>query len=277
MTVDTSKEVKEQGWRARLHEIIFEADTFAGKLFDISLMCAIVLSIITVMLDSVDDIAAKHGTTLNVLEWVFTAFFTLEYIARIVVLRRPAKYIFSFFGIIDLLSVVPTYIGLFVPATQYSVALRTLRLLRVFRVLKLARYLGEARILAQALKASRAKITVFLVAVLSIAIIMGTLMYIIEAEKNGDEFTSIPRSIYWAIVTMTTVGFGDIKPITELGQFVASILMIMGYGVIAVPTGIVGAELSRTKVSTNTRACESCGGEGHDDDAEHCKYCGETL
>lgn len=271
-------------WQRRLHEIIFEADTPAGKAFDVGLLITIILSVIVVMLESMPIVRdLGYEPALNILEWVFTIVFTIEYIARILVLGRPWSYIFSFFGIIDLLSILPTYIGLFLPQGEYLLVIRTLRLLRVFRVLKLVRFLREANSLINALKASRAKITVFITAVLILVIIFGTLMYLIEGQEPNSKFDSIPRSIYWAIVTLTTVGYGDISPVTDLGQFISAIIMILGYAIIAVPTGIVSAEIvsqagnSGKAQEVSTQACMQCGKEGHEPDAEFCKYCGAKL
>ena len=265
------------GWKKRVHEIIFEADTPAGKLFDIVLLLLILLSVAVVMLESVPSFREEHGTLLKTSEWVLTLLFSIEYILRIVSVMKPTRYILSFMGIVDLLSILPTYLSIFIAGPQYLVIIRTMRLVRVFRVLKLTRYIGEAEVLTRALKNSRYKIIVFLVAVLSIVMIMGTLMYSIEGAENG--FTSIPRAVYWAIVTLTTVGYGDISPQTALGQFIASIIMILGYGVIAVPTGIMGAELSKTesKMHSNTQTCPHCMEEGHHEDAEFCYKCGEKL
>ncbi|MCB0402652.1 MAG: ion transporter [Flavobacteriales bacterium] len=262
-------------WKKQLHEIIFEADTTAGKWFDIILLWSILLSIVTVMLESVESISVIHGQELRLIEWFFTILFTVEYIARIISTGKPLKYIFSFYGIIDLVSILPTYFGIFISGTHTLSVIRSIRLLRVFRILKLAQFISEGNSLMVALRASRAKIVVFLFAVLSLTFILGTIMYLIESPESG--FTSIPRSIYWAIVTLTTVGYGDIAPETVLGQTIASLIMIIGYAIIAVPTGIVGAEIARAKTSTNTQACPSCSREGHDDDAEFCKYCGSKL
>ncbi len=260
-----------------MHDIIYEADTPVGKLFDVLLLFLIIASIILVMLESVDRIDAKYHDFFNFAEWAITIIFTFEYIARIISVKKPKSYIFSFFGIIDLLSTIPKYISLVFGGAHMLVALRALRLLRIFRVLKLARYIGESENLAKALKASRAKILVFLLAVVSIAIILGSLMYLIEANQDSG-FDSIPRSVYWAIVTLTTVGYGDIAPITPLGQLVASIIMIMGYGIIAIPTGIVSAEYSRYKtIDTNTQSCPHCLADNHQDDAEFCYACGEKI
>jgi len=262
-------------FQKKLHEIIFEADTRAGKWFDILLLIAILLSVATVMLESVNSISEIYGTELRNIEWAFTILFTLEYFARLISIGRPIKYVFSFYGIIDLISIIPTYMGLFISGSHTLSIIRSIRLLRVFRILKLAQFITEADVLMKALKASRAKIVVFLFAVLSLTFILGTVMYLIETPENG--FTSIPRSIYWAIVTLTTVGYGDIAPHTVLGQTLASFIMIIGYAIIAVPTGIVGAELSKANSSSNTQSCPQCSLEGHEDDANYCKYCGEKL
>lgn len=266
-------------WQKKLHEVIFEADTLSGKLFDLILLGAILLSVIVVMLESVDEYNEKFGAVFTVIEWGLTILFSIEYIVRIISIRKPFSYIFSFYGIIDLLSIVPTYIGLLPLGTDASslTVIRSLRLLRVFRILKLGKYLKEAKTLSKALIASKSKIIVFLGAILTVVTILGTVMYLVETPEDG--FTSIPRSIYWAIVTLTTVGYGDIYPVTALGQFIASIVMIMGYAIIAVPTGIVTNELIKVDKDENisTKACESCSKEGHDKDAIHCKYCGEKL
>jgi voltage-gated potassium channel len=263
--------------RHRLHEIIFEADTPAGKGFDVLLLLAIVLSVLSVMLESVDSIAAEHGVLLNRVEWTFTLIFTLEYWLRLWVVQRPIRYALSFFGLVDLLAVIPTYLSLFVGGAQSLLVIRVFRLLRVFRVLKLTHFLYEAQILRAAMLASLRKIIVFLFAVLSMAILAGTVLYLVEGSAHG--FTSIPRGMYWAIVTLTTVGYGDIHPATPLGQMLASILMILGYGIIAVPTGIVSAELVRASRDdpVSTQACPSCSEEGHAFDAVYCKGCGAKL
>ena len=260
--------------RKRLHEVIFEADTPAGKLFDVLLLVFIVLSVIAVLLDSVGSIHEKYGKILLTAEWIFTILFTMEYILRIISASRPSVYIFSFYGIIDLLAILPTYLSLVLVGSQYLLVIRILRLLRVFRVLKLARYVGASRVLAVALRNSRHKIVVFLEVVLTLVVIMGSLMYLIEGEAHG--FSSIPRSIYWAIVTLTTVGYGDIAPETVLGQFLASIIMIIGYAIIAVPTGIISMEMAKAS-HTNTQVCQNCHFGNHDDDAKFCKNCGENL
>ncbi len=267
-----------KNWKQKLHEIIYEADTPSGKLFDVSLLWIIILSIILVMLESVEAIDNKYHSQLNIAEWIVTILFTIEYFARIIAVKKPIKYIFSFYGIIDFLSTIPKYISLLFVGTHALVALRALRLLRVFRILKLARYIGESNQLARALKASRAKISVFLFAMIIMSIILGTIMYLIEGGADSG-FTSIPRSIYWCIVTLTTVGYGDIAPATSLGQFIAAFIMILGYGIIAVPTGIVTTEFNKQsqKIHTNTQACPNCGAERHKDSAEFCYKCGDSL
>jgi len=264
-------------WRAGMHEIIFEADTPAGKAFDVLLILCIVVSVLAVMLDSVRSIRLAYGTALTTAEWIFTLLFTVEYLLRLISVGRPFKYAASFFGVVDLLAVIPTYLSLVLPGTHYLLVIRVLRILRIFRILKLVQYLSEAKLLMQALRASSRKITVFLFTVLTMVIVFGSMMYIIEGEANG--FTSIPRSIYWAIVTLTTVGYGDISPQTDLGQVVASIVMVLGYGIIAVPTGIVTVEMGQafSKKGVTTQSCPECSAEGHDTDAVHCKYCGGKL
>ena len=262
--------------KTRLHEIIFEAETPAGKAFDIGLIFTILLSVLVVMLESVAGIRQQYGTVLVAMEWSFTIAFTMEYLLRLYCVGQPLRYAGSFYGVVDLLAIIPTYLSVFVLGTQYLLVIRTIRILRVFRVLKLVQYWSEARTLSHALCVSRRKIVVFLYVVMILVIIIGSLMYLIEGEKNG--FTSIPRSIYWAIVTLTTVGYGDIAPATDLGQTLAAIVMIIGYGIIAVPTGIVTAELARESyISLSTQACPECGSEGHDADAVYCKYCGAKL
>lgn len=261
----------------RLYEIVFEADTRAGKAFDIVLLILILLSIFFVSIESVKSIATKYGHILFYLEWAITVFFTLEYILRIYIVRHKSTYIFSYYGLIDLLSILPSYIGLFVTGAQGLVVIRALRLLRIFRILKLSRYVHDSAIIITALKASRTKISVFLYGVVMLVIIIGTIMYLVEGEEAG--FGSIPESIYWAIVTLTTVGYGDIAPTTAVGRFIASFVMILGYGIIAVPTGIVTSEfthLSRDK-KISTQVCNECLYEGHDPDAEYCKKCGAKI
>ena len=274
-----NEEKKHSGWKHSLHEVIYEADTPLGKLFDIILVVLIVLSVILVMLESVKAVDQEYHQILFTLEWVVTIFFSFEYIARIISIKKPWKYIFSFYGIIDFLSTIPLYMSYLLAGSQVLLALRAFRLLRIFRILKLVKFLGEASQLKQALKASRTKITVFIYVVLILSIIMGTIMYLVEGDEAG--FTSIPRSIYWTIVTLTTVGYGDIAPQTTFGQFLATIIMVLGYGIIAVPTGIVTVEFTKRKdkhwVHTNTQACPSCSVEEHRDGAKHCYNCGELL
>ncbi len=272
-------------WRKKLHEVIYEADTPSGKLFDIILFILIILSVIFVMLESVSAIDLKYHNLLYIGEWVITIFFTLEYIARIITVKKPSNYIFSFYGIIDFLSTIPLYLSFILAGSNYLLTVRALRLLRVFRILKITRYVGESNKLMRALKDSRPKILVFLFAVLIMCIIFGTLIYLIEGEESG--FKSIPVSVYWCIVTLTTVGFGDIAPVTPLGQFLAAVIMITGYGIIAVPTGIVSAEYTKnTKpikiedeeyVHVNTQICQCCSASKHRDDAKYCHKCGESL
>ena len=264
------------GWRFRLHEIVYEADTRGGKLFDVLLLTAIVASVAAVMLESVPSVRARHGAALLRVEWGFTILFTVEYVVRLASVRYPSRYAASFFGVVDLLAVVPTYLSLLAPGSQVLLVVRVLRMIRVFRVLKLGHYLAGGEEIAQALFASRPKIVVFLASVVSIAVVMGALLYLIEGEDNG--FTSIPRGVYWAIVTMTTVGYGDISPVTVPGQLVAAVLMIAGYAIIAVPTGIVSVAIAqRAAHPVSTQACLACSAEGHDVDAEFCKYCGASL
>jgi len=265
-----------QGWRLKLHDIIFEADTSAGKAFDVALLIFILASVIIVMLDSVKSINVKIGEFLLIAEWFFTILFTIEYILRIITTGKPSKYIFSFFGVIDFLAVIPTYLSLILVGSHYLVVIRVLRLLRIFRVLKLVRFIGASNYLMISLKESRHKIGVFLGAVFTIVVIMGSLMYLIEGPETG--FTSIPRSIYWAIVTLTTVGYGDIAPGTVFGQAIASMIMILGYSIIAVPTGILTVEMTKVKKQiTNTQVCSNCNLGNHDDDAVYCKNCGTKL
>lgn len=270
------KQKDNRHWKIKLHEIIYEADTPNGKTFDIILIFAIIASIILVMLESVESFDKEYHNFLNISEWVITILFTIEYIARIISIKNPRKYIFSFYGIIDLLATIPKYLSLIFIGTHALVALRALRLLRIFRILKLTRYLGASITLAVALRASRIKIAVFLFVVLLLTVILGTIMYLIEGPQNG--FTSIPYSMYWAIVTLTTVGYGDISPHTPLGQFIASIVMILGYGIIAIPTGIVTSEITRKDtIHTNTLHCKYCGTDKHIDNATFCNKCGKIL
>ena len=265
-------------WRARLHEIVFEADTPEGRAFDVTLIAVIALSVVTVMLDSVRPFSARHGDALRVTEWILTGIFSVEYVLRLMAVRRPLRYATSFFGIVDLLALLPSYVSLFLPAGRYLLVIRVLRLLRIFRVLKLGNFLTEGAVLGGALRASRHKIAVFLATVLTLVVLIGTLMYVIEGEENG--FTSIPVSMYWAIVTLTTVGYGDIAPQTPLGKLLASFVMILGFGIIAVPTGIVTSELtraSRPDEPISTQSCPTCSAGGHAPDARYCRRCGAPL
>jgi len=265
-------------WQVKMHKVIYEADTTAGKTFDIVLLLLITISVIIVMLESVPAYRTNYKLLFNQLEWGFTILFTLEYFARILCINKPFKYIFSFYGIIDLLSIIPTYLGLFVSSSNSFMVIRALRLMRVFRILKMGNFLNESQKLMNSLKSSRHKIMVFLLSILTMVIILGTIMYLVESKTPESGFTSIPRSVYWAIVTLTTVGYGDIAPTTSLGQFIASIVMILGYAIIAVPTGIVTNELIKSEnKKISTQACQSCSKDGHDVDAEFCKYCGEHL
>jgi voltage-gated potassium channel len=274
VSVSTNRASTRSPGRQRLHEIIFESDTAAGRAFDIALLVAIVVSIVAVMLESVPAVRREHGSALRAVEWAITIAFTIEYVLRLVAVDRPGQYARSFLGVIDLLAILPTYLALVVPEAHSLLVIRSLRLLRVFRILKMTQFLGEAQLLTRALRASRRKITVFLGSIVTIVVIVGTLMYVIEGEEHG--FTSIPTSMYWAVVTMTTVGYGDIAPRTPLGQLLAALLMILGYGIIAVPTGIVSVELAHAE-RVSRQACPVCGVEGHQVDAIYCKYCGGRL
>jgi voltage-gated potassium channel len=271
------KETKpaESEWRSRLYKVIFEAETVNGKIFDVILLGMIAFSVAVVMLESVKSVRDDYGTLLLGVEWGLTVVFTIEYILRLISVRRPLRYAKSFFGIIDLLAIIPTYASLLLPGVQYLLAIRILRLLRVFRILKLAEFVGEARIITSALRASAKKISVFLLAVLILVTIIGSIMYVIEGESHG--FSDIPTSIYWAIVTLTTVGYGDLSPQTSLGKAFASLVMIMGYAIIAVPTGIVTVELSRSHKNISTQVCPECHTQDHDADAIFCKYCARRL
>ncbi len=261
-----------------IHTIIFEADTPAGKRFDISLLIFIVLSILLVNLESVPSINSNYGHVLYTMEWILTIFFTVEYILRIYCSLKPKNYIFSLYGIIDLLAILPTYLSIFIVGTNSLIIIRALRLLRVFRIFKMVGFMNQGSFIINALKASRDKIFIFLFFIFVMVNIVGSIMYLVEGGSNSG-FDSIPRSIYWAIVTMTTVGYGDISPVTEFGQFIAAVVMIMGYAVIAVPTGIVSSEMVRgkKKEDISTQVCMNCGKEGHDVDATYCKYCGSSI
>jgi voltage-gated potassium channel len=265
------------GWRLRLYTVIFEADTRAGRWFDLVLIAMILASVAVVVLDSMASVHARHGDWLNVLEWTFTLAFTAEYIARLACVRHPWRYARSFFGIIDLLAILPAYLAVLVPEMHALIDVRILRLLRVFRLLKLTAYVNEFAALYRALRASRRKIAVFLAFVFLVVMVMGTLMYVVEGPDNG--FTSIPVGVYWAITTMTTVGFGDVTPKTDLGRFIASLMMLMGWGTLAVPTGIVSAELvaHTTHYEPTTRTCHECLSEGHAPGARFCRDCGAPL
>lgn len=262
-------------WREQLYIIIFEADTPAGKFFDLGLLASIGLSTFAVMAESVESLKAQHGSLLNAIEWFLTLSFTIEYVLRLFCVRRPIRYAFSFFGIVDLLSIVPSYLSLFIPGAESLVVIRTLRLLRIFRILKLTRFLGQANILTQALKMSVHKVAVFLGTIVILIVILGTAMYLVEGDEGG--FTNIPQSMYWAVVTMTTVGYGDIAPITPMGKALAAAVMILGYAIIAVPTGIVTAELVEAARETTTRVCPACLTTGHASRARFCQDCGQSL
>ena len=261
--------------RDQLFSIIFHADTKAGRMFDVILLISIVLSVLIVMLDSVMELHMRFTKYFFYCEWIFTLVFTGEYITRIVVSRKPMKYVRSFYGVIDLLSIVPTYLSLVLAGSHYLLVIRILRMLRIFRVLKLTRFLSASQVLQKSLQQSKYKIVVFLEVVITVVVIMGSLMYLLEGPENG--FNSIPKSIYWAIVTLTTVGYGDISPATPLGQFLASIVMIMGYAIIAVPTGIVTAEIIKPSIRKNTQVCPECLHDSHEDDAVFCKKCGSKI
>jgi voltage-gated potassium channel len=266
-------------WQEKVHEVIFESETKAGRWFDLILLGVIFASVIVVMLESVDSIFEKYGFYLRILEWSFTALFTIEYGLRLASVGRPFFYIFSFYGLVDLISILPSYLGLWWGASTHSLAvIRALRFLRIFRVLKLGKFVDSGDIILTSLRNSRHKITVFMFAVLTVVMIVGSMMFLIEGNLENTGFTSIPRSIYWAIVTITTVGFGDITPVTPLGQTLASLLMITGYAIIAVPTGIVTNELmQQRKQQHSSRCCKTCALEGHDEDARYCKRCGAKL
>ena len=265
------------GWRDRLHEVIYESNTLAGRLFDLSLLVLILASMFVVILDSMESWRERYGDLFITLEWIFTIVFTIEYILRLVSIRRPWKYVFSTLGIIDLLAIIPSYLSIFFAGAQSLLVLRALRLLRVFRIFKLSHFLSEMRFLRVAVKGSLRKISIFMLVVLMLVIILGSIMYLVEDGKNG--FTSIPESIYWAIVTITTVGYGDITPVTTLGKFAASLIMLIGYGIIAVPTGIITTEMALAAKNKEHlhEVCPKCGKEGHDADAKFCKNCGERL
>ena len=265
------------GWRLRLYQVVFESDTPAGRIFDIVVIAAILLSVAAVMVDSVESVAKRHGALLNRLEWMFTILFTIEYLARLSCIERPLRYATSFFGIVDLVAVLPTYLAVLFPEAQVLIDVRILRLLRCFRIFKLTAYLSEFRHLGRAMANSMRKILVFLAVVIMVVLIVGTLMYVIEGPKHG--FTSIPKAIYWAISTITTVGYGDIVPRTELGRALASIVMLIGWGILAVPTGIVTAEMTAQKFMRQPAdtKCSGCGVAGHEPDATYCRVCAARL
>lgn len=268
--------MSEYSLKDRLYIIIFEADTPAGKLFDVLLFAAILASVALTMLQSVGSIRASHGALLFVLNMTFTGLFTVEYLLRLWCSKHTIRYARSFFGVVDLLSILPVYISWLIPGTRFLDVVKVLRMLRIFRVLKMTQYVGDADLLMNALTSSRRKIGIFLVAVMTIVVIVGSLMYVIEGEEHG--FTSIPRSVYWAIVTLTTVGYGDVSPQTPIGQSLAALIMIIGYSIIAVPTGIITAELGLSAAKQKqARTCAACGHARHDADASHCKHCGAGL
>ena len=267
----------ENGLRLRLYTIIFEADTIAGRRFDLLLIAAILLSILVVIFDSVQTLHDRYESVLDAFEWIFTLLFTVEYLIRLACVKRPLRYATSFYGIIDLLAVLPTYLAFFIPQAHLLLDVRILRLIRIFRILKLTMYVQEYQVLASAVNASRRKIMVFLSIVMMVVLVMGTLMYVVEGPQHG--FTSIPKAMYWAIVTMTTVGYGDITPHTDIGKAMASLMMLLGWGVLAVPTGIVTAEMTTQRLTrmVTTRTCPNCLSEGHEPNAQYCKDCGARL
>lgn len=264
--------------KKKLHDIIFEANTPSGKLFDVILLYTIVISLITIVLESIHSLQERYILLFHVIEWIVTIIFTIEYMLRLMIVRRPWNYAKSFFGVIDLLSILPSYISLLIPGSQFLMAIRILRLLRVFRIFKLGQYLKDSFIIIKALRESRYKITVFLITVLLLVFVLGSVMYVIEGHVN-EGFDNIPRAVYWAIITLTTVGYGDIIPITPAGQFIASIVMILGYAIIAVPTGIVTASITRHTVNipNNSETCPYCMKEGHVEHATYCYNCGQVL
>lgn len=265
----------EHGWRASTYRVIFGHDTPSGRGFDLLLMLVILLSILVAVLDSVQSLHQQYGGLLYALEWGFTLLFTAEYVVRLLIVRRPIQYVFSFYGIVDLLALLPTYLSILLPGTQSLLVIRVLRLLRIFRILKLAQYLSEAGVLVGALTRSWRKIFVFLCVILTLVTVFGALMYVVEGPEHG--FTSIPTAMYWAVVTVSTVGYGDISPQTPLGRLITSVLMLIGYGIIAVPTGIYTAELAQGLRQLDTRICKACQLQGHATDARHCRRCGAAL
>lgn len=271
------EKTKIDNWRFRLHEVIYESNTKSGKAFDVALLFAIFTSIMLVMMDSVKEIHAQYGSIIYTFEWIFTILFTIEYILRLISLKKPLNFVFSLLGIIDLIALIPSYLSIFIPGAQALLAFRALRLLRVFRIFKLWEFLSEINFLTSAIKGSVRKISIFLLTVLTLTVILGSIMYLVEQKENG--FSNIPESIYWAIVTITTVGYGDISPITPIGKFVASIVMLIGYAIIAVPTGIITHDIAVAAKNKKElpESCPSCGKEGHEHDALFCKFCGSSL
>ncbi|MBZ5857523.1 ion transporter [Flavihumibacter profundi] len=267
-----------RGWREKLFTIIFESDTRAGRNFDLALLFLILVSLVLVMLQSIESVHEHYGPQLNFLEWTITIVFTIEYILRLLTVKSPLKFMVSFYGIVDLLAILPTYLGLFLPGSHFLIAIRALRLIRIFRILKLSQFVREGAAITLALKASARRIFIFLCFVVLLSIILGALIYVVESGSN-ESFSSIPQSIYWAIVTITTVGYGDISPVTPIGKLIASCIMLLGYAILAVPTGIVTIEMSKSaaKEETTSKACPNCGNSGHDPDAGFCKYCGGPL
>ncbi len=274
----SEEENKELSRKELIHEIIFEADTPGGKAFDVALLIAILLSVVVVMLETTHSVADKIGDFLHAVEWILTVFFTIEYFLRLYCVKKPVKYATSFFGVVDLLAILPTYISLFVAGAQALLVIRILRLLRIFRIFKLVKYMRQGKVILAAMRNSVPKIAVFILFVLLLVTIFGSIMYLVEGGRN-EGYDSIPRSIYWAIVTLTTVGYGDISPVTSLGQFIAACIMILGYSIIAVPTGIVTAEMTRKIYDRpdTLEACRGCGGEGHLSGSKFCHHCGEKL
>jgi voltage-gated potassium channel len=265
----------EGGWRARLYAVIFESDTPGGRAFDLALIGAILLSVTTVVLASIGSVAQPYGRWLFAAEWFFTVLFTIEYLCRLMSVRHPARYARSFFGVIDLLAVMPSYMALFLPGAHVLLNVRILRLLRMFRILKLTMYIEEYGMLGRALLASRRKILIFLSVVLMIVFLLGTVMYVVEGPEHG--FTSIPTAVYWSITAVTTVGFGDLVPKTDLGRGIASVMMLIGWGILAVPTGIISAEISHQRHARPQRSCAGCHDEDHEQSAQFCKSCGLEL
>ena len=270
-------DVKKTTWKHRLHEVIFESNTPAGKTFDVALLICILCSIVVVILDSVPSYHVAYGKKFLIIEWCFTILFTIEYILRLASVKWPIRYALGFLGLIDLLAIIPMYLSIFYTGAQSLLVLRALRLLRIFRIFKLTHFITEMSFLGAALKAGLKKISIFMMVVLALVIILGSIMYLVEDQSNG--FNTIPESIYWAIVTITTVGYGDIAPVSPAGKFIASVIMLIGYGIIAVPTGIITTEIALRSRSakTNQQACPGCGKDGHDQNAEYCKFCGEKL